>query len=297
MVNWALPDGRGAWCNDCYTTHRTFFISKEVLTYFADWLNDKPEQRASFNEVLYCYLSLRVENDPKITFAKLSQRLEVLKWAWSQGAAHPSETVVIPLADALSGASPWGRVVVSPTSLTTMWSEAGGYQLGVRVAHSFQSGAQGVFARPVTGAHPLKYGPQQFLATENAADRTWLSENFGVSPRADEAASAGDDAVVVSVEQGASAIAKRFRGLSTQAKAILQKLTQENWARGVPESALTNSSRAIAALQVEAGQVGESTSVYEEIKFFAAGLQDTKLFLKAISKLTISPTPFTPLAW
>ena len=119
------------------------------------------------------YIPLRVEGQSKRTADKLAERLRLLKWVWAQTPSHPAETVVIPLADALSGESPCGRVEAGPSSLTTMWSASGGFHLGVRVCHPLVSGDEGVIARPSAPARLT--GSAQWLQTTNAADREWLS--------------------------------------------------------------------------------------------------------------------------
>ena len=114
IVEWGQGGGRGGWCNDCYNLFRTWFVHDHDLTYFDDWLACDPKNRKTFQELFLAFISLRVEGASKVTNNMLSDRLRLFKWVWAQTASHPAETLVIPLADALSGASPCGSVQVTP---------------------------------------------------------------------------------------------------------------------------------------------------------------------------------------
>ena len=49
VVVWALPNGRGAWCQNCHTLWRTCFRDRQALTWFAGWLTDDPAHREEWD--------------------------------------------------------------------------------------------------------------------------------------------------------------------------------------------------------------------------------------------------------
>ena len=123
---------------------------------------------------------MELGRDGQVRLGKLTERVKLLKWLWNQTASHPHETIMVPLADVLSGASPCGKVQFTPWNLTTMWSASGGFQLAVRVCHTFVEGVEGVIARPCAPADVLM-GSAQWLQTTHAADQKWLAEDQGVA--------------------------------------------------------------------------------------------------------------------
>ena len=146
----------------------------------------------------------------------------------------------MPLADALSGASPCGKVVVPPSSMTTMWSADKGFQVGVRARLVMDAASQGVFARPVDREHPKPFAMQWLLRSDNAADQSWLSEQYGVEPPpvGDAPCAATELVPQTTPQKAASKLAKRWEGIAMECNKTLRAFATEQWEQA-KESAFT----------------------------------------------------------
>ena len=285
IVEWGQGGGRGGWCNDCYSLFRTWFLENHDLTYFLEWLDADRKHREEFQEVFLAFISLKAEGEgeTKVTKKKLSERLRVLKWVWAHTGSHPAETVVIPLADALSGASPCGHVQVTPSNLTTMWSARGGFHMGVRVRHPFVSGDEGVIARPSAPAGVLM-GSAQWVQTTNAADRQWLSQEHDVAAPPSGASPCGTTLAALPPApqpEPASKIAKRWTGVKIECVKFLQYFGTAAWEKSCSEAAVGKFQLKASGLQSEAAAVGEEPPLYEDLGKYSDGLTNGKHFIRA----------------
>ena len=282
-MQWALPNGRGSWCKDCYTTHRTSFKSRTYLTDLHEWMKTNPEEREmEWQLSRVAYLSLAFEgNLSKIEKPQVQQRVELMRWMSRVCCMSFAGHVVVPFEEAARVDSPYRSFAAQPSNLTTIFSE-GGHRLGVLVPMNMSRGQAGVMDRPTLPDEVLPLPHQRFLMSTNPADGSLVSELFQVSVPLGTApeSQAGPEAVVPRVDdRPRTRFEKRLDALSYACTAVLDTFTSDDW-KQTPESAFTNPVTKAAKLMQEARQVAPSEEVLEAASAWSEGLSAGKQFLK-----------------
>lgn len=119
---WALPNGKGLWCRDCFNVWRTLYQGTIPLGILGVWLQ-APEHKDEFSVALAAYLTLKREGAEKITVAILSARADALRFSTRLLCAPWRASVLVPLRDLHTVLR--GTWHPSPSDLVTIRSSVG----------------------------------------------------------------------------------------------------------------------------------------------------------------------------
>lgn len=166
LVQWALPNGRGLWCRDCFNVWRLRFSDTSKLCVMPAIMKSNPQQRVEFDFGLVAYISLRREGAERVNGPQLASRVALIKWLMGVLGMPPSPAfIVVPLGDA--GTSP-----MSPSHLVTM-KVNGTFQLGAILEDKAASRAGVCVSRPAVATLPTMISRSP-LFTDREEDATLL---------------------------------------------------------------------------------------------------------------------------
>ena len=135
LVRWALPEGRGQWCVDCFNAWRTCHSHCTSLTLFAQWLQNF-QNKTMWHAQLGAYLSLKMDGVQHITNAMIGGRIDAFRFmAGFLGTPMRRPTVVL-LSDFVDPGSPWSGETLLPSMLVPLRDVDGSCVPGVMIEDS-----------------------------------------------------------------------------------------------------------------------------------------------------------------
>ena len=280
LVEWAYPDGRGIWCQDCFTVWRTSYQNVHTQRSFEKWISD-PANLATFLVTLFAYVSLLVEGATRITAALISERVALLQWV--------SRMLGVPLGPycvTLLGGLPGHSTEVEAESLVQVATDSG-MQWGVVTRGEPCLGAIAMqpFGRPF-------FGMWQNPPVLTAEDRDAVSHLMVASavPPSGEAVAkpAGVLVAAATTKLGAA-----FGLLRSQGKKALQDFVGEGWP-SMKEGAFTKLLVESSKLHAEAGTAGDE-EVFRSTEAFSEGLSFVKKFIRTHRDHNKHKSPFGKL--
>lgn len=262
---WGTSTGRGRWCRECHTLHRTVYSLAHSLGLFSDHLDD-PNNRRLWDLHLTAYLTLTKEGAQRITVQMVQQRAETLQWLFQMSGMPLNAATVVPLAEAAARGTP-----VEPAMLVNM--ELGGVPcLGVFVQTPPDASAppmETVFPRPASWP-PMFAFHRSRLVTSSDVDRDFLTGKFGVqAPERPE----------VKLELASPKMTKaeaRWAQLRSMALALLQNVAGPKWDL-VKESQFTGVVQKISMLHTEFADCGDA-ALLASVQSWEAGMLAGKRF-------------------
>jgi hypothetical protein len=266
---WAYPDGRGMWCQDCHTVWRTCFQSQHPLRMFERWLRI-PENLQAFHEHLLAYLTLLTDSVTlQVRRQDVTDRVDLVR-RLSQLLGFPLEPAGLTVLDP---AQPLEPAFDTRRLLTLATPE------GIRFAKW----------QPVPaalGAIGLQPCPRSFFNLWHAwpgtspEDRALLLPVLGPSATLLPAAGSGSSVVPAQSLAEASPFDGRLSLLCNAAKGLMAPFTTEEWCN-LKEPKFKKALGEAATLKAEASNSGHERA-FQAADTLTNGLCSTKEFAKLL---------------
>ena len=131
-TEWPYEDGRGKWCTDSHTLHRTFLAETVSLSLLDKWLED-PEHRSEWDRWMLAYLSLRFEGIKGATSEDINRRRGILQYAFGVLGVPMEPHVVVMLGAFAKDDEHKAKVQMLKRNLVTIRGNDGEDRVGVAV--------------------------------------------------------------------------------------------------------------------------------------------------------------------
>ena len=168
-VVWALPQGRGAWCRDCFNVWRLRFAQKMPLVTMPYHFKTNALVITEFEVAIVAYISIRRGGAERVSGPVLNHRIELIEWIATAFGFPLGNFIVVPFSDIVGTDSP-------PATLVTL-KRQGGFELGSLVSQAIRLGDGRAVNRPEGSCLGLR--SRQLLLTDNKQDSAKLEEVFG----------------------------------------------------------------------------------------------------------------------
>ena len=265
LVPWALPKGRGAWCDLCHKCHRTCFAHEHSLQLFGTWLRDDANF-AKWTFYLAAYASLVMEACQRITFDMVKERMVIIRFALGLFGFPASPSVVQPITAHTAGPPPDCRALcnmaVDGTPRIGMFVD---FDVAASISSKF------TFKRPGSASF---LHPWTLLHSEVDDDREILAGWYPGAAESFASVHATPDDICVA---GTSRLAMKLSNIVSAFKPVLAMFTTAMWS-STKESSLTGYLTKFQSLHGEASVVGEGAVIYIADEWIV-GLRNLKAFL------------------
>ena len=265
LVPWALPKGRGAWCDLCHKCHRTCFAHEHSLQLFGTWLRDDVNF-VKWTFYLAAYASLVMEACHRITFDMVKERMVIIRFALGLFGFPASPSVVQPITAHTAGPPPDCRALCN---MAVDWTPRIGMFVDFDVAASISS--KFTFKRPGSASF---LHPWTLLHSEVDDDREILAGWYPGAAESFSSVHATPDDICVA---GTSRLAMKLSNIVSAFKPVLAMFTTAMWS-STKESSLTVYLTKFQSLHGEASVVGEGAVIYIADEWIV-GLRNLKAFL------------------
>ena len=283
---WALPDGRGAWCRDCFSTWRTLYSPVVTLVLFAVWLQ-KPENARQFEFNFVALLSLKYEGIERITEPALLARKAMLEWVFKMLAIPLGPFQIMRLRDVPSGQNMESARLVN---LVLGAVDSPVRELGYMVSSTEKATEPQVVESFFNLRRPpdtsfLGLESRRKLATSNQEDIHAWRRCFP-----DEPVPGTSDQVVASNQPsgGMSQQQKRILSQIAHARGILEGFGVTGW-QSLKESSFTATCNKLVSLKVDMASL-VSDAVLKDLEKWVVAMSGAKFFIKKYKEHVKSPT-------